>query len=114
MKKIIITLLAIQLCYGLQAQSTSLDFSMQLHNNNHEVLIYPNPITDLHFKVKSSSVITGISVVDMVGKELVAQPVNTPANKEIRIDLPSCNKGIYMVKITFADGENVIKKVLYK
>ncbi len=97
------------------SQSTQLDFSMQLQNtNNHQALIYPNPITDLNFKVKSSSVIIDIEVMNMLGKSVYHDKINNYTFDEISVRLPECDKGVYLVKITFDDNEYIIKKLLYQ
>lgn len=115
MKKNIITLFFIFVTLGAYSQSTQLDFTMQFQNSNeHEALIYPNPITNLNFKVKSYSVITDLVVTDMLGKNIVNKHIDSYSNQEIMVNLPHCEKGIYFVKITFDDGEQIIKKLLYQ
>ncbi|MBN2892657.1 MAG: T9SS type A sorting domain-containing protein [Bacteroidales bacterium] len=115
LKKIILITIIAFLSFGAFSQSTQLDFSMQLQNtNNHEALIYPNPIQNLNFKVKSYSIITDVVVMDMVGKFITSKHLDSYANEEIMINMPHCEKGVYMVKITFDDGETIIKKLLYQ
>ena len=115
MRKIITLLFLSIIALGAYSQSTQLDFSMQFQNsNNHEALLYPNPIQNLNFKIKSYSIITDIIVVDMLGKNVVSEHFDSYANEEILLTLPHCNKGVYLVKITFDDGEQIIKKLLYQ
>jgi Secretion system C-terminal sorting domain len=115
MKKNIIALFFILITLSAYSQSTQLDFTMQFQNSNsHEALIYPNPITNLDFKVKSYSVITDLVVTDMLGKNIISKHLDSYANQEITVSLPHCDKGIYFVKITFDDGETIIKKLLYQ
>lgn len=115
MKKLLTTFFTIIMFWGVSAQSTSLDFTMQLQNsNNHDALIYPNPVQNLDFKVKSYSTITDIIVMDMVGKVITTKHIDNYGNEEILINLPHCEKGVYMVKIIFDDGEIIIKKLLYQ
>ena len=103
------------ICFGAFSQSTQLDFTMQYQNSNiHDALIYPNPIQNLNFKVRSYSVISDIIVVDMLGKVIVTKNLESYASEEIFISLPRCDKGVYLVKIIFDDGEMIIKKLLYQ
>ena len=97
------------------AQGTQLDFSMQYQNTNqHTAVIYPNPINQPVFNIKSNSFITKISVVNMVGKNVYNKKYSSNAYSEVTVELPRCNKGVYLVKITFDDNETVIKKLFYQ
>ena len=115
MKKIFLLFFLSFIAFGAFSQSTQLDFTMQFQNSNtHEALIYPNPIQNLNFKVKSYSIITDVVVVDMLGKNIVSKHLTSYANEEITLTLPHCDKGVYLVKITFDDGATIIKKLLYQ
>ncbi len=115
MKKIVLLIIILLGFSSIYSQGTQLDFSMQFQNtNNHDAVIYPNPITSPSFKVKSYSVITDIQIMDMVGKVIYSKNVESYSNQEILINMPQCNKGVYMVKIIFDDSETVIKKLLYQ
>jgi len=115
MKKIILVLSVSLLTITLFAQSTQLDFSMQLQNTNqHQAVIYPNPTSDLAFKLKSSSIITNIQVVNMIGSKLVQKDITNYTFDEISVRMPECDKGVYLVKITFDDNDTIIKKLLYR
>ncbi len=100
---------------NLLAQSTKLDFSMQFQNTNqNQAVIYPNPIQSPVFKIKSNAFITHVEVVNMVGKKIFENDYNTYSDDELTIQLPNCDKGIYLVKITFDNNETIIKKLLYQ
>ena len=115
MKKTIIIISLIFIALSAFSQSTQLDFTMQFQNSNsHEAMIYPNPIQKLDFKVKSYSIMTDIIVMDMLGKSIADVHLDSYANEEVIINLPHCDKGVYLVKITFDDGETIIKKLLYQ
>lgn len=115
MKKIILTLIITFISISLFSQSTQLDFTMQLQNtNNNQALIYPNPTYNNMFKVKSNSVITNIEVMNLLGKSIYSEHYESYSFDEIVVQLPQCEKGIYMIKITFDDGETLIKKLLYQ
>ncbi len=100
---------------SLSAQSTKLDFSMQFQNSNqNQAVIYPNPIQSPVFKIKANAFITHVDVVNMVGKKIFEKDYNTYSDEELTIQLPNCDKGIYLVKITFDNNETIIKKLLYQ
>lgn len=115
MKKIIFILMVSLISISLFSQSTQLDFSMQFQNTNqHQALIYPNPTYDLAFKVQSSSIITNIEIVNMLGASLYKKSITDYSLDEITIRMPKCDKGVYMVKVTFDDNDTIIKKLLYR
>ena len=79
-----------------------------------EVTIYPNPVTDNKFFVKSEKAVKSVEVLNVIGQSF-AKVVNTtgiPYN--ILVKLPDCDNGLYMVKITFKDNSKMIKKILVK
>lgn len=115
MKKFIGIIIIIFFSFNFFAQSTQLDFSMQLQNTNqHEALIYPNPTHDLAFKVKSTSIITNIEILNMLGKSIYQKNIRNYTFDEITVRMPECDKGVYLIKIIFDDNKAIIKKLLYQ
>ena len=96
------------------AQSTKLDFTMQMQQNQNTARIYPNPMTEPVFNITSSSVITKVEILNMLGKEILNIDYNDSYEKTHVIKLPDDKKGIYLVKITFDNNETIIKKLLYQ
>lgn len=116
MKKIILFIAVVSLSFVYSyAQSTQLDFSVQYKNTNQKnIVIYPNPINEPIFNVKSNSLITQISVVDMLGKSVYFKKYASYADNDITVRLSRCVKGVYLVKIKFDDNQTVIKKLFYQ
>lgn len=116
MKKFILFIAVVGLSIASSyAQSSQLDFSVQYKNTNqNNIVIYPNPISEPIFNVKSNSLITQISVVDMLGKNVFFKEYAAYANDDITIRLSRCVKGVYLVKIKFDDNQTVIKKLFYQ
>ena len=82
--------------------------------SENEVTIYPNPVINNRFFVKSEKTIKSVEVLNVIGQSF-AKVVNTtgiPYN--ILVKLPDCDKGLYMVKITFKNNTKIIKKILVK
>ncbi len=116
MKKIILLIVLISsFAVFSNAQSTQLDFSVQYKNTNqHSIIIYPNPINQPIFNVKSNSLITKISIINMVGKIIFFKQYSSYAYNDITVRFPQCNRGVYLIKITFDDNETIIKKLFYQ
>ena len=117
MKKLIIlsttSLLFFLMSFSVNAQN--MDFSMELQNSNvHSAVIYPNPITDFKFYVKSNQLISSIEVLNAIGNSIYSEKRTNYSTEPILVQLPNCNNGMYLVKITFDDNEYIIKKLLIK
>ncbi len=114
MKKILLYIVFFTIAYVSNAQSTKLDFTMQMQQNVKTAGIYPNPISEPVFNITSSSVITKVEILDMLGKSVLNIDYNDSYEKTHVIKLPDDKKGIYLVKITFDNNEIIIKKLLYQ
>jgi hypothetical protein len=79
-----------------------------------EVAIYPNPLIGDKFVVRSESEIKRVEIVNVIGK-LINRTENEDLElRELQIYIGKCEKGMYLVKITFSDNKSMIKKLLVK
>lgn len=87
--------------------SSSVDISPEFN-----ALIYPNPIVDNRFFVKSDKTIKIVEVINVIGQSVkrVTNDTNLPYN--ILVELNNCEPGMYMIKITSEENQTIIKKVL--
>ena len=79
-----------------------------------EVLIYPNPVTDNNFFVKSDRLIKKVEVLNVLGQTIktVINETNIPYN--ILVEIGNIKKGMYMVQVTLEGGEKIINKIIVK
>jgi len=79
-----------------------------------EVLIYPNPVTNNKFFVKSEQLIKKVEVLNVLGQNIktVMNETNVPYN--ILVEIGNIKKGMYMVQVTLSSGEKVINKIIVK
>jgi hypothetical protein len=82
--------------------------------SNADVLIYPNPVTDDNFSVKSDNIIKTVEVLNVIGQCVKKITNDTGVAYNIIVKMPDCDKGMYMVRITFVDDKSLIKKILFK
>lgn len=74
------------------------------------IVIYPNPAVD-HATIKWDGIsITGIQVYDMTGKQIQNIPVNATMNS---LELNGIAQGEYIVHMTTANNELVVKKISF-
>ncbi len=73
-----------------------------------QVNVYPNPLKSM-LKVESSRKISGIKVYDVLGN--IQKEVIHVNKKYVEMNFEDMESGIYIIKITDANSNNVIKKV---
>ncbi len=113
MKKLIVLFWVL----GLLAGSTLAQQEVNMSSNDvkpHDVLIYPNPMTGEQFTVKSTHEIVRVEVVNVIGKVIKRIENDGFAIKEVPVIVGKCEKGLYLVKVSFEDDKMVIKKLLVK
>jgi len=81
---------------------------------DYDVIIYPNPVTDNKFYVKSEKVIKSVEVINVLGQNIKTVNNETDLAYNIHIDIGNVEKGMYMVKITFDDKKTIIRKLIVK
>lgn len=79
----------------------------------YEVTIYPNPVFTNSFKVKGTNIST-VEVINVIGQVIVKKQYDITDDEAMEIPLNNCEKGMYLVKITFTDKKSIIKKLLVK
>lgn len=115
MKKLLLSIIIFIFTFSyVNAQSTRLDFTMQMQNTTHDAKIYPNPITEPFFNISSESIISKVIVLDLLGKQIISVDYGYEYKKTHSIKLPITKKGVYLVKIVFDDNKYIIKKLLYQ
>ena len=72
---------------------------------------YPNPSTNGWFMVKGTEVINSVEVLNVIGQSMAY--LQNPAKRgDMRINTTDFTKGIYLVRINFADNTSIIKKII--
>jgi hypothetical protein len=117
MKKLTYSIVLISILSFFAASAYSQDIRTLQQNTaacNYDVLIYPNPVTDDNFSVKSDNLIKTVEILNVIGQSVKKITNETGVPYNIIVKMPDCEKGMYMVRIIFADNKSQIKKVLFK
>ncbi|MGB4291886.1 MAG: T9SS type A sorting domain-containing protein [Bacteroidales bacterium] len=97
-----------------QKDSTALALNssnkLSASNNSTSVSIYPVPVKDGQFTIKSIKEISSVRITNIIGQEIFKANYNNP-EKEIQISLDNPNRGMYIVVITFIDRTRLVKKI---
>ena len=85
------------------------DFSKEVVNVN--VSIYPVPVKDNSFTIKTDRDISFIKITNIIGQDVFRLQYNDP-QQLIKINLENPRRGMYLVTIIFSNGLRVVKKIM--
>jgi hypothetical protein len=75
------------------------------------VSIYPVPVRENNFTIKSDKEISAIKITNIIGQDIFRIKYNTPQLlSKIVLDNPT--RGMYLVVILFSDNTRIVKKVM--
>jgi hypothetical protein len=75
------------------------------------VSIYPVPVRENSFTIKSDKEISSIKITNIIGQDIFRIKYSTPQFLS-RILLENPRRGMYLVVIIFSDNTRVVKKVM--
>ncbi len=119
MKRSLLFILGIILTLSLQAQKDSITAVNSTARKDYvsevsavKINIYPVPVRDNSFTVKSDREISFVKITNMIGQDIYREKFNDPQYIiKVIFDTPPI-RGIYLVTILFDDGSRVVKKVM--
>ncbi len=117
MKQFLLIFIISFLCIASYGQRDSIYLSGKSINgyalNQAEVnlTIYPNPVRENYFTVKSDREISSIRITNIIGQEIVMEKYSSPV-VTTRITLESARRGMYLVAITFSDNTRSVRRIL--
>ena len=76
-----------------------------------KITIYPVPVRDGLFTIKSEKDISEIKITNIIGQSIFNERYDSPLNI-IKISLDKPGRGIYLCAILFSDGTRAVKKIM--
>jgi hypothetical protein len=76
-----------------------------------KITIYPVPVRDGMFTVKSDKEISEIKITNIIGQSIFNERYDSPMNL-IKISLEKPGRGIYLCAFLFIDGTRAVKKIM--
>jgi hypothetical protein len=73
--------------------------------------IYPVPVRDNNFTIKSDRDISFVKVTNIIGQDIYRMQFNNP-QQIIKVSLENTKRGMYIVTVLFSDGMRVVKKIM--
>jgi hypothetical protein len=118
MKKILLIIYLIIFNLTLNAQKdtsfiaiTPPEKYMQGESANFNLNIYPVPVRDNSFTIRTDKDISFIKVTNIIGQDVYRIKYNNP-QQLIKVVLDNPKRGMYLVTIVFSDGLRVVKKIM--
>ena|SRR5665647_3783183 len=78
---------------------------------NANVSIYPVPVRDNSFTIKSEKYISYVKITNIIGQDIYRFQYNDPTQL-IKVSLENPKRGMYLVTIKFSDGMRIVKKIM--
>jgi len=103
------------LCLYSQKDTTDINQSVidrgfTRENVNINVIIYPVPVKEKNFTLKTDKDIAFVKITNIIGQDIFKSRYSN--QQSIRIFLDNPKRGMYIVTILFADGTRVVKKIM--
>ncbi len=75
--------------------------------------VTPNPVTNGQFTVSSGHSITAVEVLSIVGQPVWSRRYATP-QRSVKVAMGSPAEGIYLVRVTFSEAGEVVRKIVIR
>ncbi|NLJ43772.1 MAG: T9SS type A sorting domain-containing protein [Bacteroidales bacterium] len=85
--------------------------SLIRENNTSLVTIFPVPVRQNNFTIRTEKEMTLVKVTNMIGQDIFrAQYKNPVPSTKVLLKKPT--RGMYLVTISFVDGTRVVRKIM--
>lgn len=116
MKKFLLFLFLLFLSVLLRSQKESaanapVQVSSIKETSNYTINIYPVPVRNNNFTIKTNKDISSVKVTNIIGQDIFRIKYNNP-QQLIKVSLDSPDRGMYLVTIVFSDGVRIVKKIM--
>ncbi len=98
---------------GLGNHTCSCPTGINEIDNTISVAVYPNPADNNYFNISTSEAIETVEVYNVVGQQVMNQKGNKSV-KAMKIETSNLVKGVYFVKVSFADNKSTVAKLTIK
>jgi predicted extracellular nuclease len=98
---------------GLGTHTCSCPTGINEIDNTISIVVYPNPADNNVFNVSTSESIETIQVYNVVGQQVLTQKGNKGL-KSMSVETGNLIKGVYVVKVMFANNKTTVAKLTIK
>jgi hypothetical protein len=85
--------------------------NFRTETNNLTINIYPVPVKDNSFTIKTEKDISFVKITNIIGQDIYRFQYSDP-QQLVKIFLNNPKRGMYLVTVIFSDGIRVVKKIM--
>jgi len=86
--------------------------TLNLPEDENKILVFPNPVTEGFVNIQAEKEILQVEILNIVGQRiLIQEPVSL---NSMKLDVSNLEAGIYLLKLSFSDNTNNIKRIWVK
>lgn len=85
--------------------------NFRTETNNLTINIYPVPVKDNSFTIKTEKDISFVKITNIIGQDIYRFQYSDP-QQLVKIFLNNPKRGLYLVTVIFSDGIRVVKKIM--
>lgn len=115
MKKYLILIILVIVSLSAYAQKDSISIAAAGNTrpevSDHNISIYPVPVRENYFTVKSDKGISVIRITNIIGQDIFRENYSNPL-LNVKINLQNPRRGIYLVSISFTDNTSIVRKIM--
>jgi len=118
MKKSLLFIFLLIYTINLQAQKDTVYYSPSelrkqalAEASNVNINIYPVPVRENRFTIKSDKEISFVKITNIIGQDIFRAKYSNPLTI-IKIVLDNPQRGMYLVTMIFSDNSRVVKKIM--
>lgn len=118
MKQFLLLIIFVFSLLSAHAQTDTVSFPRQVaqkgtsvNSGETNINIYPVPVRDNSFTIKSDKEISSIKISNIIGQDIYRVKYNSP-QQLAKIVLDNPVRGMYLVAIIFSDNTRVVKKIM--
>lgn len=94
---------------NIASSSASKEYFKEVSDVN--ISIYPVPVRDNTFNIRSDKEISSIKITNIIGQDIFRIKYSTPQFLS-KVILDNPRRGMYMVVILFSDNTRIVRKVM--
>jgi hypothetical protein len=99
--------------YGSTYSLNPFYFEQESLQNDREIVMYPNPVTEGRLTIKSEESFNSIQILNITGEIVFSQEYPMGSTLEV-LELNKLEKGMYLVRIGFEGKTNHTAKIIVK
>jgi hypothetical protein len=99
-----------------QKDTTAISGNFPQKNTNSDagkinLIIYPVPVRDNNFTIKSDRDISSVRVTNIIGQDIYRIQFKS-SQQLVKVPLENTKRGMYIVTVLFSDGLRISKKIM--